>query len=235
MLLGQWCAKSIGHEPRIAVEPVAGQAPPLSMLPFSKPGYCRVRRDSMAAPKAEMFFHLNGGSNHPSSVYKVKLPYDAVVCTRDVTRAHLRAPFTLPEAARERGGICQHLPSGTEIDAASLPQQHQPPSSPPPPLPRRQPPSTPSTPSPTPSPQRVTRQLRNNLSGLGDGDERHARRTRAQSRAHRTDPLSKLSNDHDITQAFVEERPPSQPLLKLPTGPASELSAPTSFADADVS
>ena len=110
MLLGQWCAKSIGHEPRIAVEPVAGQAPPLSMLPFSKPGYCRVRRDSMAAPKAEMFFHLNGGSNHPSSVYKVKLPYDAVVCTRDVTRAHLRAPFTLPEAARERGGIVNIYP-----------------------------------------------------------------------------------------------------------------------------
>ena len=47
-----------------------GEAPPLSMLPFFKPGYCCIRRDSKAAPKAEMCFYLNGGSNHPSLLLK---------------------------------------------------------------------------------------------------------------------------------------------------------------------
>ena len=40
------------------------------MLPFFKPGYCCIRRDSKAAPKAEMCFYLNGGSNHPSLLLK---------------------------------------------------------------------------------------------------------------------------------------------------------------------
>ena len=33
-----------------------GEAPPLSMLPFLKPGCCRVRRDSKAASEAEIWF-----------------------------------------------------------------------------------------------------------------------------------------------------------------------------------
>ena len=42
-----------------------------------------------AAPKSEMCFCLNGGSNRPSPAFKVKLPSGAVVYTGDVTRAHL--------------------------------------------------------------------------------------------------------------------------------------------------
>ena len=48
---------------------VYGTVSPLSMVPFLKPGYCRVRRDSKAEPKAEMCFYLNGGSNHPSTSF----------------------------------------------------------------------------------------------------------------------------------------------------------------------
>ena len=44
-----------------------------------------------------------------------------------------------------------------------------------------------------------------------------------------------LSNEHNTAQVFVEQRPPSQALAKLPSCPASELSVPTSFADADAS
>ena len=47
--------------------------------------------------------------------------------------------------------------------------------------------------------------------------------------------LLMLTNEHDIAQAFMEQRPPRQPLHKLPTCPASELSPPISFADADPS
>ena len=41
-----------------------------------------------------------------------------------------------------------------------------------------------------------------------------------------------LTNQADVARAIVEQRPPSKPLAKLPTCPASALSAPTSFADA---
>ena len=169
-----------------------------------------------------MCFYLNGGSNHPSSVYKVKLPYDAVVCTRDVTRAHLRAPFTLPEAARERGGICQHLPSGTEIDATAGA-------------------ATAATATGYTTDAAATAAAiavnadaaaaativpRYSSAGqppIRSGGQRRAatRRTRAQSRPHRRGLLSMLTNEHNIGQVFVEKRPPSQSLAKAPTCPAS--------------
>ena len=44
-----------------------------------------------------------------------------------------------------------------------------------------------------------------------------------------------LTNQNDMAQAVVEQRLPSQPFAQFPTCPASELSAPTSFADANES
>ena len=44
-----------------------------------------------------------------------------------------------------------------------------------------------------------------------------------------------LTNQADIAEAIVEQRPPRKPLAKLPTCPAGELSAPTSFAYATAS
>ena len=79
------------------------------MLPFLNPGYCRVRRDSKAAPKAELCFYLNGGSNQPSPAFKLKLPSGAVVYTRDVTWAHPREPFMLPEPAGGGGFVSIYL------------------------------------------------------------------------------------------------------------------------------
>ena len=76
-----------------------GVAPPLSMLTLLKPGYCRVRRDSKVTPKAEICCCMNGGSNHPSSSFKDKLPSGAVVYARAMTWANPREPFTLPESA----------------------------------------------------------------------------------------------------------------------------------------
>ena len=139
-----------------------GEVPPLSMLPFLKPGYCRVRRDSKAGTKAETCFYLNGGIKHPSSALKVKLPSGAVVYTCDVTWAHPREPFTLPEPAGKWGGVVNIYPPDPGSTPPPLPQQQQQPLSPaPPPLPQQQqrPPPTPSTlppqqqqPRSTPSP-----------------------------------------------------------------------------------
>ena len=56
-----------------------------------------------------MLFYLNGGSNYPSSAFKVKLPSGAVVYTRDVTWVHPREPFTLPEPAGGGGFVSIYL------------------------------------------------------------------------------------------------------------------------------
>lgn len=92
------------------------------MLPFSKPGYCRIHRDSKVASKAEMFFNLVGGSNNLSTAFNVKLPSDAVVHTRDVTWTHSPVPCTLPEPAGGVGfaNIYRPEPGST---SSPLPQQ----------------------------------------------------------------------------------------------------------------
>lgn len=46
---------------------------------------------------------LNSGSNHPSALFKLKLPSVAVVYARDVAWAYPQEPITLPEPARGGG------------------------------------------------------------------------------------------------------------------------------------
>ena len=72
-----------------------GSLPPLTLLPFMKPGYCRVRRVNKAVPKAEPCF-LNGGRNHPRDSVRVLLPSGRTTCTRDITWECPREPFLGP-------------------------------------------------------------------------------------------------------------------------------------------
>lgn len=83
------------------------------------------------------------------------------------------------------------------------------------------------------SPYRATHQLGNYLSDPRDDDKPQLGWTQAQSRSHGRGLFSMLAADNDIAQAFLVQRPPSQPLAILPTCPASDLSAPTLFADAN--
>ena len=89
--------------------------------------------------------YLNGGSNHLSSSFKVKLPSGAVVYTCDVTWAHPREPFKLPEAAGGGELVTIYSPESAST-LPPLPQQQQPLSPTTSTLPQlqQQPPSTPS-------------------------------------------------------------------------------------------
>ena len=91
-------------------------APP-PMLPYKKPGYCRVRSDNKAAPKQEACFYPKDGSPQPASSFKVKLQSGVVVYTCDVTRGHPREASAIPQPA-EGGGSSKHPPFRTGIDAA---------------------------------------------------------------------------------------------------------------------
>ena len=123
---------------------------------------------------------------------------------------------------RRGGGICHHLPSGTEIDATAGA-------------------ATAATATGYTTDAAATAAAiavnadaaaaativpRYSSAGqppIRSGGQRRAatRRTRAQSRPHRRGLLSMLTNEHNIGQVFVEKRPPSQSLAKAPTCPAS--------------
>ena len=91
--------------------PVMGRARP--------PKPSALRPDSKAVTKVGTCSYLYGGSDHPLPSFNFKLPFGAVVYSRDVTWVHSRKPSALPEPADRPGETCQHLPSGTGIDAAA--------------------------------------------------------------------------------------------------------------------
>ena len=93
------------------------------------------------------------------------------------------------------------------------------------------PPTTPPPPLPPP-PYDVARQLGNYLHGPQDDEERRPGRTRAQTRTHQSGLLSMLLEERGISKALAGQRPPHQPTAELPACPASELSQPTSYAEA---
>ena len=106
-----------------------GVTPKLRMLPFLRPGYCRVRRDNKAEPKAQRCFYLSGGSKHPADSLKVVLPSGAITYTRDLAWEHSRAAPFVPAPAG--GGREQHLVHPLPPQKPSPPTSL--PSSPPPP------------------------------------------------------------------------------------------------------
>ena len=76
--------------------------PKLRMLPFLRPGYCRVRRNNQAEPKAEQCFYLSGGTRRPADSLKVIMSSGAITYTRDLTWEHPRAPFPFVPAESSR-------------------------------------------------------------------------------------------------------------------------------------
>lgn len=67
--------------------------PPLTMRSFPKSGYGRVHQDHKAAPKGELCFYLDNGSNHPHDSVQVILPPEKVTYTRDIKEECPREPF----------------------------------------------------------------------------------------------------------------------------------------------
>ena len=82
-----------------------GVVPRLRMLPFLRPGYCRVGRERKMG-------NLSGGAHHPSDSFKAIMASGAITHTRDLIRGPSRTPFpsALPGdhvhvSTPERGGV----------------------------------------------------------------------------------------------------------------------------------
>ena len=86
-----------------------GTAAPASPHPFLRPAYCRWKRPSKLHPRAESFFYLGPGIDHPSDSLRMITRPNKVVATRDVTweaTISTEAPSPrLPEIPKQGGTI----------------------------------------------------------------------------------------------------------------------------------
>ena len=62
-----------------------GKLPPVVLLPFLKPGYCKVRRKNKSQPKAQEWFYLGSAPNHPRDAVRVLTKHRTLRITRHVT------------------------------------------------------------------------------------------------------------------------------------------------------
>ena len=62
-----------------------GSPPPVVVLLFLKPGYCKVKRKNKSQAKAQECFHLGPAPNYPRDSVRVLTPHRTVLITRNVT------------------------------------------------------------------------------------------------------------------------------------------------------
>ena len=105
-----------------------GVVPKLRMLPFLRPGYCRVRRNNKAEPKAEQCFYLSRGTRRPAYSLKVIMSSGAITYTRDLTWEHPRAPFPSAPAEISRHMSAPEEGGGVVMEIRPPPPYQQPPS-----------------------------------------------------------------------------------------------------------
>ena len=218
-----------------------GSHPPMPVLPFCKPAYHRVPRQSKLDRQARPCYFLNFGYNHGSDCFKVMdTETGRIVHSRDVTWHQPREPLLSP-ASTAGSGVPQS-PSGAEMPdyvhtLSASAATDTPASAPVPasdnaaPAPRRNP--------PTSIPNRVVRELGH------EADVRMPGSTRGETRAVRESPHSMALMSHvalaqaiatreAFDEAFREhELPP--PDADLPTAPASDVPTPSTVAEAESS
>ena len=90
-----------------------GGRPPMPVLPFCKPAYHRVPRQSKMDPQARPWFFVNFGYNNGSDCFKIiNAETGRVVYSHDVTWDQPREPLISPAPTVESGVHC--LSSGAE-------------------------------------------------------------------------------------------------------------------------
>ena len=62
-----------------------GRPPPVVLLPFLKPGYCKVKRENKAQAKAQECFYLGPAPNYPRDSVRVLTRHRTVLITRNIT------------------------------------------------------------------------------------------------------------------------------------------------------
>ena len=113
-----------------------GGRPPMPVLPFCKPAYHCVPRQSKLDRQARLCYFLNFGYNHGSDCFKVvDAETGRIVHSRDVTWHQPREPLVSP-APTVGSGVPHATPTAASVPAtanAALATPQNPPQSPPPP------------------------------------------------------------------------------------------------------
>ena len=210
----------------------------MPLLPFCKPEYHRIPRQTKMDRQARPCFFLNFGYNHGSDCFKV-MDADAgrIVHSRDITWHQPRE--SLISSAPTVGSGVPQLPSDAELpDYVRMQTTTTTPPATPVPAPDHAAP-TPARQPTAPLPDRVVRELghETDIHMLGC--------TRGETRAMRESPRNMglmshaalaqgIATREAFDEAFREhELPP--PDAHLPTAPASDVPTPSTFAEAESS
>ena len=87
-----------------------GSRPPMPLLPFCKPTYHRIPRQTKMDRQARPCFFLNFGYNHGSDCFKVMdAETGRIVHSRDVTWHQPREPLIFPARQLNRACPSRHL------------------------------------------------------------------------------------------------------------------------------
>ena len=158
-----------------------GSRPPMPVLPFCKPAYHRIPRQTKMDRQARRCFFLNFGYNHGSDCFKVMdAETGRIVHSRDVTWHQPRKPLISP--APTVGSGVRQSPSDAKIpDYVHIQTATTTPPAAPVPAPDHAAPAPPLQ-STAPLPNRVVRELRH------EADIHMLGRTRGKARAMRESP-----------------------------------------------
>ena len=219
-------------------EVLFGSHPPMPLLPFRKPAYHRIPRQTKMDRQARPCFFLNFGYNYGSDCFKaMDAETGRIVHSRDVTW-HQPREHPVSRAPTVGSGVPQspsdaELPNYVHIQTATT----TPPAAPVPAPDHATP--TPPRQSTAPLPDRVVRELGH------ETDIHMPDRTRGETRAMRESPCNMglmshaalaqgIATREAFDEAFREhELPP--PEVDLPTAPASDVPTPSTFAEAESS
>ena len=93
-----------------------GNPPPVVLLPFLKPGYCKMKRKNKSQPKAQECFYLGPAPNHPRDAVRVLTKHRTLRITRHVNWQ--RVPPSPPVPAPMHDPLSQEE-GGSEADDES--------------------------------------------------------------------------------------------------------------------
>ena len=217
-----------------------GSRPPMAVLPFCKPAYHRVPRQSKLDRQARSYYFLNFGYNHGSDCFKVMdAETGRIVFSRDVTWPQPREPLIFPAPTVESS-----VPSPPGAEMPDYVHIHPAPAATDTPTAAPVPASDNAVPAPLRNPtaslpDRVVRELGH------EADVRMPGRTRGETRTMRESPHSMglmshatlaqgIATREAFDEAFREHELPV-PDADLPTAPASDVPTPFTVAEAESS
>ena len=90
------------------------------LLPFLKPGYCKVKRENKSQPKAQECSYLGPAHNHPLDAVRVLTKHRTLLITRHVTWQ--RVSLARPVPAQAHDSLSQEE-EGSETDDESMPDR----------------------------------------------------------------------------------------------------------------